>query len=55
MVRVVGKEGGGRWGGCVCGRVVVPEGERERTQGYQIRLETAPVLLCRFLIVSVEL
>ena len=35
--------------------VVVPEGERERTQGYQLRLETAPVLLHRFLIIGVEL
>ena len=26
------------------------EGVREGTQGYQLRLETAPVLLCRFLI-----
>ena len=26
--------------------VVVPDGVRERTQGYQLRLETAPVLLC---------
>ena len=30
------------------------EGVREGMQGYQLRLETAPVLLCR-LIVSVEL
>ena len=30
---------------------MVPEGEREGTQGYQLRLETAPVLLCRFLII----
>ena len=35
--------------------VVVPEGGRERTQGYQLRLETAPVLLYRFLIIGVEL
>ena len=34
----------------------MPDGERERTQGYQLRLETAPVLLCRFLIIiGVEL
>ena len=38
-----------------CGRVVVPEGVREGTQGYQLRLETAPVLLRRFLITGVEL
>ena len=34
---------------------MVPEGVRDGTQGYQLRLETAPVLLCRFLIVGVEL
>ena len=28
---------------------------REGTQGYQLRLETAPVLLGRFLIIGVEL
>ena len=34
----------------------MPEGERKGTQGYQLRLETAPVLLCRFLIIiGVEL
>ena len=38
-----------------CEGVVVPEGERERTQGYQLRLETAPVLLYRFLIIGIEL
>ena len=38
-----------------CGRVVVPEDGREVTQGYQLRLETAPVLLCRFLIIDVKL
>ena len=38
----------------ICERVVVPEGEREGTQGYQLRLETAPVLLCRFLIADIE-
>ena len=38
-----------------CEGVVVPEGGRERTQGYQLRLETAPVLLHRFLIIGVEL
>ena len=32
---------------------MVPEGVRERTQGYQLRLETAPVL-CRFLTIGVE-
>ena len=37
-----------------CEGVAVPEGGRERTQGYQLRLETAPVLY-RFLIVGVEL
>ena len=31
------------------------EGVREGTQGYQLRLETAPVLLCRFLIIGIEL
>ena len=31
------------------------EGVREGTQGYQLGLETAPVLLCRFLIIGVEL
>ena len=34
---------------------MVPEGGRERTQGYQLRLKTAPVLLYRFLIIGVEL
>ena len=34
---------------------MVPEGVREGTQGYQLRLETSPVLLCRFLIIGVEL
>ena len=29
----------------LCEGVVVPEGVRERTQGYQLRMETAPVLL----------
>ena len=33
---------------------MVPEGEREGTQGYQLRLETAPVLLCGFLITGIE-
>ena len=34
----------------------MPEGGRGRTQGYQLRLETAPVLLYRFLIIiAVEL
>ena len=33
----------------------MPDGGRERTQGYQLRLETAPVLLCWFLITGVEL
>ena len=37
-----------------CERVVVPEGEREGTQGYQLRLETAPVLLRRFLTADIE-
>ena len=32
-----------------------PEGLGGGMQGYQLRLETAPVLLCRFLIVGVEL
>ena len=31
------------------------EGVREGTQGYQLRLETALVLLCTFLIIGVEL
>ena len=34
---------------------MVPDGVREGTQGYQLRLERAPVLLCRFLIIGVEL
>ena len=38
-----------------CEGVVVPEGGREGTQGYQLRLETAPVLLYRFLIIGVKL
>ena len=33
----------------------MPEGVREWTQGYQLRLERAPVLLCRFVIIGVEL
>ena len=33
----------------------MPEGVREGTQGYQLRLETAPVLLCRFLVIGVKL
>ena len=33
----------------------MPEGVREGTQGYQLRLETAPVLPYRFLIIGVEL
>ena len=33
----------------------MPEGGRERTQGNQIRLEIAPVLLYRLLIIGVEL
>ena len=32
----------------------MPEGEREGTQGYQLRLETAPVLLCRFLLLTLS-
>ena len=39
----------------ICEGVVVPEGGREGTQGYQLRLETAPVLVYRFLIIGVEL
>ena len=39
----------------ICDGVVVPECGRERTQGYQLRLETAPVLLYRFLIIGAEL
>ena len=31
------------------------EGVREGTQGYQLRLETAPVFLYRFLLIGVEL
>ena len=31
------------------------EGVREGTHGYQLRLEIAPILLCRFLIIGVEL
>ena len=42
-------------GGFRCEGVVVPEGGREGTQGCQLRLETAPVLLYRFLIIGVEL
>ena len=38
-----------------CEKVVVPEGVREGMQGYQLRLETAPALLCRFRIIGVEL
>ena len=33
----------------------MPEGGRERAQGYQLLLETAPVLLYRFFIIGVEL
>ena len=44
-----------RSGSILCGKVVVPEGVAGGTQGYQLRLETAPVLLCRFLIIGVEL
>ena len=40
---------------CLCEGVVVPEGGREGTQGYRLRLETAPVLLYSFLIIGVEL
>ena len=36
-----------------CRRVVLPEGERDKTQGYQLRSETTPLLLCRFLIIIV--
>ena len=40
----------------ICEGVVVPEGGREKTQGYQRRMETASVLLYRFLIIiGVEL
>ena len=38
----------------VCEGVVVPKGERERTQGYQLPLETAPVFLYRFLITGID-
>ena len=38
-----------------CEGVVEPKGGRERTQGYQLRLETAPVLPYRFFIIGVEL
>ena len=34
----------------VCEGVVVPGGERERTQGYQLCLETAPVIFGDFLL-----
>ena len=33
----------------------MPEDVREGTQGYQLRLETAPVLLCRLIIIGIEL
>ena len=52
---VISRAGSGSAVDANCGRVVVLEGVREGTQGYQLRLETAPVLLCRFLIVGVEL
>ena len=32
----------------------MPEGEREETLGYQLRLETTPVLLHRFLVTGIE-
>ena len=32
----------------------MPEGEREETQGYQLRLETAPVLLLDFLLLTLS-
>ena len=32
----------------------MPEDEREETQGYQLRLETAPALLCVFLFTVIE-
>ena len=38
----------------VCEKVVVPEGVREGVQGYQLRLETAPVLLCRFALLALS-
>ena len=34
---------------------MVPEGVKEGTQGCKLRLETAPVLLYRFLTIGVEL
>ena len=39
----------------ICEGVVVPECGRKRTQGYQLRWETAPVLLYRFLIIGKKL
>ena len=33
----------------------MPEGVREGTQEHQLCLETAPVFLCRFPIIAVEL
>ena len=38
----------------ICEGVVVPEGGRERTQGYQLRLETAPVLLIDFSLLALS-
>ena len=51
-----GKESGEKVLGYIyiCEGVVVPKGGREITQGHHLRLETAPVLLYRFLIIGVE-
>ena len=41
----------------VCDRhtkVVVPNGGRERTHGYQLRMETAPVLLIDFSLMTLN-
>ena len=38
----------------ICEGVVVPEGGRERNQGYQLRLATAPVLLIDFSLLTLS-
>ena len=51
---VISRAGSSPADDAICGRVVVPDGEREATQRYQLRLKTAPVLRCRFLITGIE-
>ena len=52
---MISPAGSGPAGDTICDKSWCRKGVREGTQGYQLRLQTAPVFLGRFLITSVEL